>query len=166
MPQMQSKLEDTHMPMPMNVMSPAFQDGERIPARFTADAEDLSPPLRWSNPPPSTRSLAIVCDDPDAPGGLFVHWLAWNVRADLRHLNEGISLHSDADLMCEGQNGFGTHGYAGPNPPPGERHRYAFHVYALDTTLELPSGATRADLDEAMAGHVLAEGALIGKYDH
>jgi Raf kinase inhibitor-like YbhB/YbcL family protein len=150
----------------MNLLSPTFRDGERLPARYTADAEDLSPPLRWSNPPVGTRSLAIACDDPDAPSGMFVHWLAWNIPPDQRHLNEGISATAASVSICEGQNGFGTRGYAGPNPPPGERHRYAFHVYALDTRIDLPADATRIELDDAMVGHVLAEGMLIGKYDH
>ena len=161
-----STLERSRKAMPMNLLSPSFEDGERLPARYTADAEDLSPPLRWSNPPVGTRSFAIACDDPDAPSGTFVHWLAWNIPPDQRHLNEGVSLASEPVPMCEGQNGFGTLGYAGPNPPPGERHRYAFHVYALDTHIDLPADASRADLDNAMAGHVLAEGTLIGKYEH
>jgi Raf kinase inhibitor-like YbhB/YbcL family protein len=110
--------------------------------------------------------LAIACEDPDAPSGMFVHWLAWNIHPDQRHVNEGVSTHSTASGLREGQNGFGRHGYAGPNPPRGERHRYAFHVYALDTSLELPADATRDELERAMDGHILAEGTLIGKYEH
>jgi Raf kinase inhibitor-like YbhB/YbcL family protein len=157
---------DLKKPMPMTVLSSAFQDGEQLPARFTADGQDLSPPLRWSNPPVGTRSLAIACEDPDAPTGLFVHWLAWNIHPDQRHVNEGASAHFAPGGLCEGRNGFGRQGYAGPNPPRGERHRYAFHVYALDTSIDLSADATREQLERAMAGHILAEGTLIGRYEH
>jgi Raf kinase inhibitor-like YbhB/YbcL family protein len=156
---------DAHA-LSIQVLSTAFHQGERIPARYTADGADVSPPLRWSNPPPGTRSLAIICDDPDARSGAFVHWLAWNIRPDQRHINEGVSRLSAPSSMCEGRNGFGREGYAGPNPPAGELHHYRFQVFALDTPIELSAGATRPELEQTMAGHVLAEGTLVGEYEH
>jgi Raf kinase inhibitor-like YbhB/YbcL family protein len=148
--------------VPINLLSPAFREGESLPARYTADGPGLSPPLRWGNPPSETRSLVIACDDPDAPTGVFVHWVAWNIPPHQRHLDEGASASSGA--MREGTNDFGRRGYLGPNPPQGERHRYAFRIYALDVCLDLPAHATRVELDISMAGHVLAEGMLIGRY--
>lgn len=154
-----------HPVAPMYLLSPAFREGERVPARYTPDGQDLSPPLRWGNPPAQTRTLAIACEDPDAPSGVVVHWLAWNIAADRRHLDEGASAAPRA-AMREGTNDFGRRGYVGPNPPHGERHRYAFRIYALDVYLDLPSDATRVELDLAMAEHVLAQGTLIGRYEH
>lgn len=156
--------EASHKAMPMKVISPAFQDGERIPARHTADGEDLSPPLRWGNPPREAQSLALVCHDPDALIKPFVHWLAWNIPARRTHLLEGLSSTSTEEGICQGPNGFGTRGYAGPKPPPGRPHNYVFHLYALDTRLDLPADATSGQLEEAMSGHILAEGELIGRY--
>lgn len=163
MTQLELDPEALHKAMPMTMLSPAFENGERMPTRHTADGDDLSPPLRWGNPPRQAQSLALICHDPDAPRKSFVHWVAWNIPASRTHLLEGASSKSE-DGMCQGQNGFGTHGYSGPNPPPGNPHRYVFHLYALDTTLDLPKDATRGQLDEAMRGHVLAEGELIGQY--
>jgi Raf kinase inhibitor-like YbhB/YbcL family protein len=148
----------------IDLMSPAFRPGERMPVRFTADGQGFSPPLRWANPPAQTRSLAIACDDPDAPSGVLVHWVACNIASDRRHLREAASASSDG--IREGTNDFGRRGYLGPNPPRGESHRYAFRIYALDVYLDLASSATRVELDIAMAGHVVAEGMLIGRYEH
>ena len=139
--------------------SPAFQDGETIPTRHTADGEDLSPPLGWSAPPEGTRSFAVICEDHDAPSGTFVHWLVWDIDASERRLPEGA-----VGLPREGRNGFGVTGYGGPSPPPGLPHRYRFRVLALDTVLGLPNGARRPAVDQAIAGHVLAEGGLTGLY--
>jgi Raf kinase inhibitor-like YbhB/YbcL family protein len=150
--------------VPLHLLSPAFRNGERLPARYTVDGQGISPPLRWGNPPAQTCSLAIACDDPDAPSGVLVHWVAWNIAPDRRHLDEGAS--ASSDKMREGTNDFGRRGYFGPNPPYGERHRYAFRIYALDVCLDLSPEATRVELDIAMAGHVLAEGILIGRYQH
>lgn len=150
--------------VPINLLSPAFREGEILPVCYTADGPGLSPPLRWGNPPAETRSLAIACDGPDAPPGVLVHWLAWGIAPDRRHLDEGASASWEA--MCEGTNDFGSRGYLGPNPPQGERHRYVFRIYALDVCVDLPAHATRVELDLAMAGHVLAEGMLIGRYQH
>jgi Raf kinase inhibitor-like YbhB/YbcL family protein len=148
----------------LTVTSPAFFDGETIPERFTGDGDDVSPPLHWSPPPEGTKSLAVLCEDPDAPSGTFVHWLLWNLDADERGLQERITPHLEADQLVQGQNGFGRTGYAGPKPPRGEAHRYVFRVFALDHRPKIRCEATRVEFDRAIRGHVLAEGALIGRY--
>lgn len=148
----------------IEVRSEAFEDGDRIPRKYTADGDDVSPPLRWGSPPSQTRSFAVICDDPDAPHGTFVHWTAWNIKADERSLLEGLPPTADTYGVRQGRNGFGRTGYGGPSPPPGKPHRYRFHVYALDVRPDLLSGATRAELERAMRGHVLAEGVLEGSY--
>ncbi len=142
----------------MKVQSSAFQQGEAIPRRYTCDGEDLSPPLSFSDVPAATKSLAIIVDDPDAPGGVFDHWIAWNVPPGTRELGEG------ARVEKQGKNGFGVTRYRGPCPPRGPAHRYFFKVYALDTMLDLPGGVAKEELEEAMEGHVLARGELMGTY--
>src|SRR5438128_2735327 len=110
----------------MRLQSPAFSDGSSIPTRLTADGANESPPLAWSTAPSGTKSLAIIVEDPDAPSGTFVHWLAWNIEPTERALQEG-----DAAATNQGTNGFGGVGWAGPSPPPGRPHRYVFKLYAL-----------------------------------
>jgi Raf kinase inhibitor-like YbhB/YbcL family protein len=149
----------------LEVTSTAFGDGERIPVRFTADGENVSPPLRWGDPPAGTRGLAIVCEDPDAPSGLFVHWTAWNIPANRRELTAGVAPSAEVSGMRQGRNGFGDTGYGGPSPPPGKPHRYRFRIFALDAPLDLPPGASRGELDRAMEGHVLAAGMVVGRYE-
>lgn len=145
--------------------TPAFADGSRIPKRHTADGADASPPLTWKAPPEGTVSFALVVEDPDAPKGLFVHWLAWNLPKDTRELPEGYSTKpQQPDGVRQGRNGFGNIGYGGPSPPPGAAHRYVFRLFALDTKLELQAGAERRDLDRAIEGHILGEARLIGTY--
>ena len=163
MPQIH-RAETTSKARRLEITSAAFRDGERIPKRFTADGEDLSPPLRWIDPPAGTRSFAIVCEDPDAPSGLFVHWVAWNIAADQRELKEGVSPSAEASGIRQGRNGFGNAGYGGPKPPPGKPHRYRFRLFALDAPLELGPGASRAELDHSIEGHVLGSGTLVGTY--
>jgi len=142
----------------LEVTSSAFREGQTIPTRHTADGEDVAPPLAWTAPPAGTRSFALICDDPDAPSGTFVHWLAWNLPATDRGLGEAPT------LAHQGRNGFGRSGYGGPSPPPGTPHHYRFQIFALDATLDLPDGSTRAELDRAMERHVLAQGTLTGRY--
>jgi len=142
--------------------SSAFDDGARIPRRYAAEGASISPPLDWSEGPEGTRSFAIVCEDIDAPLGPFVHWIAFNIAGDERALPENASV--GASGLSQGVNGFGERGYAGPKPPLGWTHRYVFHIYALDSMLELPRGAARADLDRAIDGHLLAVGAFSGSY--
>src|SRR5215475_6994745 len=144
----------------LEVTSTAFGEGDGIPRKFTGDGDDLSPPLRWSDPPAATESFAILCDDPDAPAGLFTHWTAWNIAADRREQEPGVLPTAGARGIRQGANGFREMGYRGPKPPPGKPHRYRFHVYALDVRPELRSGASRTEFDRAIAGHVLAEGLL------
>jgi hypothetical protein len=142
------------------VETTAFQHAQAIPSRHTCDGEDLSPPLQWTNLPDGTRSLALIVDDPDAPSGVFTHWLAWGLDPAGEGLAEGEAAPS------EGRNDFGTTGYRGPCPPPGHgRHRYAFRLYALDAELELGSGATKADLEQVIEGHVLTTAELVGTYE-
>jgi Raf kinase inhibitor-like YbhB/YbcL family protein len=140
--------------------SSAFENAQAIPSRHSCEGEDVSPPLRWSNVPEGARSLALVVDDPDAPGGVFTHWIAWGLDPTADGLGEGAS------APREGQNDFGTSGYRGPCPPPGHgRHRYVFRLYALDAELELGSGAAKAELEQAIAGHVLTTAELVGTYE-
>lgn len=144
--------------------SAAFRDGETIPKRHTADGENLSPPLTWGEPPPGTRSLALVCDDPDAPRGVFTHWLVWDIDPARRRLAEGTPGDGAAPGIAQGENGFGAIGWGGPSPPPGAPHRYRFTLYALDTPLGLTRGTSRDVMLRAMDGHVLAQAQLIGSY--
>jgi Raf kinase inhibitor-like YbhB/YbcL family protein len=140
--------------------SSAFENARAIPSRHSCEDEDVSPPLRWSNVPEGTRSLALIVDDPDAPGGVFTHWLAWGMDPDADGLGEGES------APREGKNDFGTGGYRGPCPPPGHgRHRYVFRLYALDADPELPAGAAKAELEQAIDGHVLTIAELVGTYE-
>jgi Raf kinase inhibitor-like YbhB/YbcL family protein len=150
--------------MAINLTSPDFDEGGSIASRYTCDGLGISPPLSWDSVPSGTRSWALIVDDPDAPGGIFVHWVIYNLRPDTRRLPEDVpnrqTLSSGAQ---QGVNGAGGVGYTGPCPPSGT-HRYFFKVYALDTRLDLGGGATAERLSDAMEGHVLAEGQLMGTY--
>jgi Raf kinase inhibitor-like YbhB/YbcL family protein len=151
--------------MKVDVTSTAFREGQPIPAQYTADGKDVSPPLSWGGVPAGTRSLALVCEDPDAPRGTWSHWVLFNLPADASGLPEGVP--PEAKLpsgAAQGTNDFRKVGYGGPSPPPGKPHRYFFKLYALDTTLSLPPGTTRQQLQAAVQGHVLAEGQLMGTY--
>lgn len=144
----------------MELTSTAFQEGATIPKQHTGDGKDVSPPLRWSGAPAGVKSYALICDDPDAPRGTWVHWVLWNLPAEQQELPEG-SLPKGAR---QGKNDFGKNNYGGPAPPRGNPHRYFFKLNALDTTLDLPEGATKQQLEQAMKGHILASGQLMGKY--
>ena len=142
----------------LTLTSSAFADGGRIPQRHTCDGEDVSPPLRWSDPPAETRSLAIVVDDPDAPGDVWSHWVVWGIDPSVRELAEG---HAGG---IEGRNDFGAGGYGGPCPPRGdEPHRYSFRLYALREEPRLAAGASREELLAAIE-EPLAVAELIGRY--
>jgi hypothetical protein len=150
--------------MAITIISSAFTEGALIPRKYTCDAEDISPDLKWSGAPKEAKSLALICDDPDAPVGTWVHWVLFNIPADVTALPAGIP--ADAALKNgarHGKNDFRKLGYGGPCPPGGT-HRYFFKLYALDTLLTLESGSTKAQLLAAMKGHILAEGQLMGKY--
>ncbi|MFB3145394.1 MAG: YbhB/YbcL family Raf kinase inhibitor-like protein [Candidatus Methylomirabilales bacterium] len=148
----------------MQITSQAFEAGGMIPAKYTCDGPDLSPPLRWADPPAGTQSYALIADDPDAPVGTWVHWVLWNIPADASGLEENLpksaSLPNGAK---QGTTDFRRIGYGGPCPPSGT-HRYFFKLYALDTMLELPSSTTKRDLEGAMQGHILGQAELVGKY--
>jgi Raf kinase inhibitor-like YbhB/YbcL family protein len=151
--------------MSIDLTSTAFQDGQTIPRQCTADGKDISPPLKWSNPPAITKSFALICEDPDAPRGTWTHWLLFNLPPSSRELTEGLpTLDALPDGSRQGTNDFGKVGYGGPAPPPGKPHRYLFRIYALDRELDLSPQATRQQLLDAMSKHVLAQGQLIGTY--
>ncbi|MGD2152646.1 MAG: YbhB/YbcL family Raf kinase inhibitor-like protein [Gemmatimonadales bacterium] len=152
--------------MSIEVTSTAFEDGGFIPVRHTCQGEDVSPPLGWANVPAEAKSLALICDDPDAPRGTWVHWVIYDIPPGFTGLAEAIPPHEvTPDGAKQGLNDFNRLGYGGPCPPPGGPHRYFFKLYALDIEPGLPAGATKADLLRVIKGHVLAEGQLVGKYE-
>ena len=150
--------------MALVITSSAFSEGEMIPTRHTCDGPDVSPDLAWSGVPETARSLALICDDPDAPMGTWVHWVLFNIPADADGLAPEISSHATLENGARhGTNDFRKLGYGGPCPPGGT-HRYFFKLYALDAELALDSGITKSQLVDAMEGHILAEGQLMGTY--
>jgi Raf kinase inhibitor-like YbhB/YbcL family protein len=150
--------------MTIKITSTAFAEGQPIPVQHTCDGQ-TSPPLAWSDVPSSTTSLALIGDDPDAPAGTWVHWVLYNLPPDTAGLPEGVpKTENVAGGAFQGLNDFRRVGYGGPCPPRGKQHRYFFKLYALDTLLSLKAGATKADVVNAMKGHTLAEGQLVGTY--
>lgn len=148
----------------MELKSPAFEEGGMIPKKHTCDGEDTSPPLKWASVANGTKTLALICDDPDAPRGTWVHWVIFNIPGDTRDLAENMPHLKELPIGAkQGTNDFRKIGYGGPCPPGGT-HRYYFRIYSLDSDLNLEAGATKAQLLEAMKGHVLGEGQLMGKY--
>ena len=151
--------------MAFELTSLAFKEGERIPDRHTCEGDDLSPPLHWSVPPATTKSFALIADDPDAPGGMWVHWVIYNLSLDLRGLPEGIPAKDHwLDGALQGLTDFKRVGYGGPCPPPGKPHRYYFKLYALDVVLNVKPRATKSQVLEACKGHILAEAQLMGRF--
>jgi hypothetical protein len=152
--------------MEIKLFSSAFKQGNFIPAKFSCEGPNISPQLHWSNAPKDVKSFAIIVDDPDAPGGDFVHWVIYNIPGNLNELHEDVTPSRNIpDEVKLGTNGFGRISYGGPCPPAGKPHRYFFKIYALDTVLHhLESGATKQELLSAMNNHILAEGHLMGKY--
>lgn len=151
--------------MALRLTSPAFTNGASIPREHTCDGADLSPALQWEDVPAQTRSFALIVDDPDAPAGTWVHWVIFDLPATTRQLARGVP--GDGQLPSgarQGRNDFKRVGYGGPCPPRGPAHHYHFRLYALDATLGLSAGASRADVDAAMRGHVLAHAELVGVY--
>ena len=148
----------------MFVRSPAFENGDQIPSEYGCHGSDVSIPLIFENVPEGTRSLALIMDDPDAPAGIFVHWVAYNIPSDLQGLPENIP---GAPLLAngirQGINDFGTTGYGGPCPPD-RPHRYFIKLYALDVPLELDPGLSKEHLLGVMGGHVIEEAELMGIY--
>lgn len=133
--------------------------------KYTCDGADLSPPLRWSGPPAKTRGFALITDDPDAPGGTWVHWVLYGIRASVRELPEGVQARETvADIGIQGVNDFRKVGYGGPCPPRGTPHRYYFTLYALDVELPFPPRKTKAEILKAMQGHILGQAQATGLY--
>jgi Raf kinase inhibitor-like YbhB/YbcL family protein len=150
--------------MALEIHSSAFENGGNIPARYTRDGENISPPLTWTDVPVKTQSFVLIVDDPDAPVGDWVHWLAWNIPANTTSLAEGLSTAPKlASGMQQGVTDYGTTGYDGPCPPSGT-HRYFFKLYAVDVVLDVPSTIKKQGLEQAMKGHALAQAVLVGKY--
>jgi Raf kinase inhibitor-like YbhB/YbcL family protein len=151
--------------MSMQLRSSAFQNDKMIPKQYTIDGKNVSPPLEWIDAPDRTRSFAVICDDPDAPRRVWVHWVLFNVPADFRRLPEAIPPEKSVlGGVNQGRNDFGRIGYGGPAPPAGRPHRYCFSLYALDTHIDAPAGISKEQLLEAMRGHVLDEAQLAGTY--
>lgn len=147
----------------MELTSPAFEDAQPIPAKYTCDGQGCNPPLRWTGAPATTKSLALIVEDPDVPrnlrpDGLFIHWLVWNIPPTVRQINEQSEPPGTAGLNSSGQLG-----YTPPYPPHGS-HRYYFRIYALDTELLLPTSASKGELLQAMTGHILDQAELMGRY--
>ncbi len=147
----------------MKLTSSAFVEGGMIPKEYTCDGDDISPPLAWSAVPTGAKSLALICDDPDAPVGTWVHWVLFNLPPTRAGLPERVSAEKDAAGGMHGINSWKRLGYGGPCPPSGT-HRYFFKLYALDTTLSLDNKAAAKDVQAALGGHVLAQAQLMGKY--
>lgn len=148
----------------MQLFTRIFDHGGWIPSKYTCDGANESPTLEWSGVPENARSLALIVEDPDAPRGTFVHWLLYGMSPQENGLADGVGIDGpEAGGARQGQNGFGKTAYGGPCPPSGA-HRYFFRLYALDADVKLPAGATRAQLEAAMHGHVLAEAELMGRY--
>jgi len=140
----------------LEITSTAFEDGGEIPSKYTCDGQDINPPLSVKNIPAGTKTLAIIVEDPDAPRGTFDHWVAWNIPPE-------STIQEESTIGISGKNGGGKMGYYGPCPPSGS-HRYFFHVFALDTALDLKEGSGKKTLQDAMKDHILASGTLMGRY--
>jgi Raf kinase inhibitor-like YbhB/YbcL family protein len=145
--------------MPLQVSSPAFSDNGTIPQQYTCDGQNTAPPLQWSGMPQETKSVAVICDDPDAPSGTFTHWVLYDIPASTHALGDG------AAIGKTGVNSFGNTGFGGPCPPRKDSaHHYHFHVYALDVDSLGPDGFSKEEAMKAMEGHILAQGDLVGTY--
>jgi Raf kinase inhibitor-like YbhB/YbcL family protein len=151
--------------MAFTLTSSAFKNGENIPKKHTCEGQDVSPPLSWSDPPQRTQSYALIADDPDAPGGTWVHWVAYDLPASIHQLPEGVPKTEEiSGGGRQGVNDFRKAGYGGPCPPPGNPHRYFFKLYALNAMLNLKPRASKKDVEQAMQGHVIGQAELMGKY--
>ncbi|AHE67172.1 YbhB/YbcL family Raf kinase inhibitor-like protein [Legionella oakridgensis] len=146
--------------MSLSISSPAFAPNARIPSQYTCDGSDISPPLSWKNPPAGTKSYALIMEDPDAPSGIWDHWILFNIPANQQGLSANTEIPAGAMI---GLNSWGNTKYQGPCPPSGTHHYY-FKLYALDTVLSLNSSANKQDVINAMQDHILAEDVLIGLY--
>ena len=141
----------------LNVVSPAFRNEENIPVRYTCDGEGINPPLEINNIPDGTHTLALIVEDPDAPGRTYDHWIVWNIKP-------ALVIKENSNPGTSGNNSSGKTGYHPPCPPKG-MHRYYFHVFALNTQVDLMLGEAKEKLQQAMKGHILAKGTIMGKYE-
>jgi Raf kinase inhibitor-like YbhB/YbcL family protein len=149
----------------LQLTTTTFHDGGRIPASFTCDGANTSPALTWSEPPAATKSFALILADPDAPTGTFTHWVLYNLPANARSLRPGVPAQGQlSDGSIQGKNDFDAIAYGGPCPPGHSEHHYQFVLYAADAVLNLPAGATKQQVEEALKGHILARGKLVGRY--
>lgn len=149
------------------IKSSAFGEGDFIPKKFTADGENISPPLFWGLPPEGTKSIALIMEDPDAPIGIFTHWIIYDIPPDIRELPANIPKERVLESIGgakQGKNDFGKIGYGGPSPPPGRPHRYIFRIYALKEKLQLPAGVRRKEFLEAVKDKEIEVAELMGKY--
>lgn len=152
--------------MKLQITTTAFAEGQPIPRRHAFDDQDISPALQWSGVPPAAKSLALICDDPDAPMGTWVHWVLYDLPPVGTGLAEGVPKSPELPNGAkQGVNDYKKIGYGGPCPPPGKPHRYFFKLYALDTMPDLKPGLTKKELLQAMDGHVIAEGQWMGTYE-
>jgi Raf kinase inhibitor-like YbhB/YbcL family protein len=152
--------------MSLELTSDAFVNGQSIPAKYSCRGKNISPALAWNDPSAGTQSFALIMDDPDAPGGTWVHWVLFNIPADTRNLQEDLPItgkNVDPNAIYVGNNSWNNTRYGGPCPPSGT-HRYYFKLYALDTTISLLPGATKEQLLKAMDGHILAQAELMGTF--
>lgn len=151
--------------MNFTLKTTAFQHGGDIPKKYTCEGPDVSPPLSWSEPPSGTESFALIADDPDAPVGTWVHWVAYDLPSTARQLPEGVPKSEEIPGGGrQGMNDFRRIGYGGPCPPPGNPHRYYFKLYALDSKLNLKPSSTKKQIEQGMKGHVLAQAEVMGRF--
>jgi Raf kinase inhibitor-like YbhB/YbcL family protein len=153
--------------MALQLTTAAFSNGGAIPKKFTCDGPDVSPALSWNEPPAGTQAFALIMDDPDAPAGTWVHWVLYDLPSNARSLSEGVPKDPElANGARQGRNDFRKIGYGGPCPPRGATHRYFFKLYALHSKTNLKAGATKADLESTMKGHILGQAELMGRFQH
>ena len=149
----------------MHLSSSVFENGERMPVKYTGDGQDVSPPLAWQGAPDGTKAFVLICDDPDAPVGNWIHWVLYDIPADTRALPENLPPREKVlGSARHGRNDFRKLGYGGPAPPPGKPHRYIFTLYAVDRPTGLPAGAGKGEVLQAVQGHVTAKAQLTAVY--
>lgn len=148
----------------INLTSSSFKSGELIPSKYTCDGKNISPALSWDKPSDEIKRFAIIAEDPDSPGGNFVHWVVYNIPSSIKSLPEDITpIKNIPDEVLLGTNSFGHIGYGGPCPPSGT-HRYFFRIFGLSNAVHLEAGAEKGELMRAMQKYIIAEGELMGKY--
>lgn len=150
----------------LRLTSTSFQDGAKISKRYSGDGDDVSPALKWSAGPAKTKSYAVSCEDPDAPGGVWWHWIVFNIKPTTTEFGENVPKTAKlAQGVAQGRNDFGKSGYNGPAPPPGKLHHYVFTVFALDSELALQANCSKSEFKNALKGHILDQGQLTGVYE-